>query len=568
MENSRYEHDSSRVREPSGGNGEAEVSERTVEVYSAKRAGSDHSWEYSESHKTGDGKRGRVDPDTGSDAFTIETEGSEDGADGSRRKERVRLERDPSVPERLKRKGKDAAREGQGRWKSAHLSLLSGLQLDVQDFADRWLFRIRDLMSDPLGPHGSLRQRGPSQLVSEAEEELKKLEICRKWGRPISFLKLEIEGKGTERKEEEAPAGPPPAEKSDKGSATKIWGLILIALCLLVFESFWNVGLLLSALEGGAVEAFMLALLLSFVNVGAVGIGLGTLLQFLQRKIGQTKRGLYHAAWGGWIVLMLGFNMIMGRHREAYGRVAEEITANPTGVRPTPGSFLPEISWIPINWDLQALAFCLVGIAVCAAGCVKGFTFMRKLRGDEPKDVELQRSGVGSVSQVDFEGKIKLEANNADNESQIFDTFMSLPQRYGRRLAHELRNQVAGWYQKLDRERREVQTKIDWLNNEQNWQALVDTAEHAFVAAHNANYPEKIDREQVAAHRQEKYPNPLTKPTSDAEILRDAAEAVEGWKKEGRDEFDDRLESAFAKVTEVWKRYKPLILGPPKQDNF
>ena len=474
----------------------------------------------------------------------------------------------PLDPDLLKQRGTRAGAESDGEWRSAHDSLLASLRLDLQNYVDLSLGNLRTKLSDPLGPAGSSQSQGPKELVRRAEEELKRLELCRKWRQPLGRLSLLGVGNGaSDRDPESGPeAAPPqtnPGNDDSKVHWTRwLWLIAVFAVCV-TFEAGANIGLLMGALPGGALQAFLLAILISAINVGGFGISAGYYLFTLRRRFGRTRPRLYQAAWGAWMLSALAFNLVAGRHRETYARVLQQIKNDPTAPVPDPGDLLPGIPFNPLAWELEAFLFALLGMFLCALGFAKGFTFMRGKAINSGTDGQGSKDddnrGQGESAEADGVTEAMLPHNR-----QLFDTFTSLPQRYQRSLT-DLRGEVANWYRALDQERRNVTTLLERLKVKENRQACIDNLEHAFIVAHNINYPHKIDLQSVEVHRLEKYAEPFAVTASDPQVLDEAGSLVSEWSESGQAGFDKRIAAAHEEITAIWDNYTPLVLGKPER---
>ncbi len=478
--------------------------------------------------------------------------------------------RRPLDPELLAQRGTRAGVETNGEWKSAHHGVLASLRLDLQEYVDLSLGNLRAKLSDPLGPGGSSQSQGPNEMVRRAEEELKQLELCRKWGQPLGSLALVGATDGSSPRDPEpghepASAHTNPGDDGSKVHWTRWLGLIAVFAVFVMIEAAANIGLLMDALPGGALAAFLLAVLVSVVNVGGFGISAGLFLSWLHRRFGDTGRWLYRTAWGSWMVSAFAFNLVAGRHREAYARVVEQIRQTPTAPVPAARDLLPEISFNPLIWEFQALLFALLGMLLCALGFAKGFIFIRGQGNDSKADGQGINKGSeddGQSESVNLDG---VSEAASPHHRQLFNVFASLPQRYHGKLTSDLRGEVANWYRALDQEHRNVTTLLEMLKEEQNRQACTDAVEYAFIVAHNSNYPDKIDLQSVEAHRLEKYPEPLAVTASDPQVMDEAGELIAEWRKSGQATFDERIAAANEKITAIWNNYKPLVLGEPEQ---
>ena len=474
--------------------------------------------------------------------------------------------RRPLDPKLLAQRGAKAGVETNGEWKSAHHSLLATLRLDLQEYVDLSLGNLRAKLSDPLGPGGSNQSQGPDEMVRRAEEELKQLELCRKWGYSVASLPslspTEVPSLGhPEPRMQAASAYTNPRDDGSKVHWIRWLGLIAIFTVFVMIEAVANIGLLMDALPGGALAAFLLAVLVSVVNVGGFGISAGLFLSWLRRHFGRQRHRLHQVAWGSWAVSAFAFNLVAGRHREAYARVVDQIQETPTAPVPAARDLLSQVSFNPLTWEFQALLFALLGMLLCALGCAKGFTFIRGPVDDSQTDNPGVTKDEGDAQGEPADAGGVSEA--APHHRQLFDAFATLPQRYQGRLTNDLRGDVASWYRALDQERRAVTTLLEKLKEEQNRSALIDTVEHAFIVAHNSNYPDKIDLQSVEAHRLEKYPEPLAVTASDPQVMDVAGALVTEWRESGQAEFDKRIAEANEKITAVWNNYRPLVLGEP-----
>ena len=459
-------------------------------------------------------------------------------------------------PERLAERGRQAGAEANGEWRSAHSKLLGGLLLDLQEHVNLSLGNLRTQLSDPLGPRGTLQSQGPREMVRRAEEELKRLVLCRQWSQPVEGLLMMGMGDGRSSVDDpqEGQAVAPAETTSGAGVDSEFhWTrwlslVTVFAVCVMV-EAVANIGLLMEALPGGALAAFLLAVLVSTINVGGLGIGVGLLLSQMRRSFGGRWLGL---AFGGWITSVLGFNLIAGRHREAFAQVVEQVRVNPTAPLPAVRDVLPGVPLNPFTWELQALLFALLGVFLCTVGFAKGFTFIRNRK--EASEASAQDGG------REQDGS---RATSQANRS-VFTVFASLPQRYLDLLTGALREYVANRFRALDRERRTVTTLLDTLKVEENRQACIDIAEHAFIVAYNENHPDKITIEEVESYRRDKRVGPLTATVVDSQVLGEADAEVAKWRESGQAQFDERIETAHKEIVAIWDRYKPLVLGTPE----
>ena len=508
-------------------------------------------------------KQARYIESLGGDASSVATE--REASDRIDSLLRTRSAVWPLAPDLLRQRGEEAGIESAGEWRSAHHSLLARLRLDLQEYVDLSLNNLRTKLSDPFGPAGSRQSQGPGELVRKAEEDLKQLELYRKYRQTlVSAVVSDTEGDiPSPDSEWNDPMTKLPTDSHATGGSRIHWTqwlwLIFVLVGCVTIEALANISLLMDALPGGALAAYFLAVLVSVVNVGGFGIGSGVLLSWIHSRIGATNRRLYLATCGTWMVLVILFNLVAGRHREAYARVVERIREVPTATVPSPREFLADVSLNPLTWEFQALLFTLLGIFLCVLGFVKGFTFIQwKVR--DP-------AGNGNQSVEVPEPEQPQESHKADprGDPRIFATFTSLPERYCGTLTDELRSDVANWYRSLDQERRNIITLLKTLDEDQNRQACIDHVEHAFIVFHNNNYPDKIDLQSVQSNRLEKHPNPLVVTASDPQVLDEAGELVAEWGRSGQSAFEERISAAHKEIAKLWDGYKALVLGKPEK---
>ena len=488
----------------------------------------------------------------------------------------LRKVRWPLDPKLLAERGAKAGAEAGGLWQSAHQSLLASLRLDLQDYVNLSLSNLRAKLSDPLGPGGSSQSQGPDELVRSAEAELEQLALCRKFGQSPDGLASRNGGNdgndaSTQVQQSEIKAVSAvlrPVEDKATGPGMQWLGMIGVFAFCVTLESVMNIWLLRGGLPGGGLEAYALAILLSMINVGGFGIGAGLLLSTLHRYFGRTRSYLSQAAWGGWVVLVFGFNYVAGRHRELYAYRTKAVQADPTLLNSTFDNSIRDVPLDPIEWELTALLVALLGIVLCAVGCAKGFTFARKMVGDSGLNAPPRRNDQYREKKVfsamDDGGGTKAAP---PHHRQLFDAFASLPQRYQDKLTQALRKQVADWYRSLDEERRNVTIMVDTLKEKETTRACIDIVEQAFIAAYNGSSPDKVDLQRVEAHREEKHPDPLLSVTVlEPGVLNEAAKLVDEWGKSGQSEFEKRIAAAHDEITRIWKNYQRPVLGdsPPK----
>ncbi len=469
----------------------------------------------------------------------------------------------PLDPIRLQQRGAKAGAESDGEWKTAHASLLASVRLDLQNYVDLNLAMLRGKLSDPIGPVGSCQSQGPKELVRRAEEEMKQLQLCHKWGQSPSRLSaLEVDRSTSELDKESEPEAVEPKTNPGLADSSQDWTrwlwLVMIFTLFVTIESGVNIALLMDALPGGVLQAYLLAVLVSMINVGGFGICAGYFLFALRGKLRRLRPWLYSTAWVAWMLSAFAFNLVAGRHREAYARAVQHKIDNPTAQTPSHVDLLADVPFNLLGWEFETFLFSLLGMFLCALGFVKGFTFMKGRTnngGTERQDGTKRETHTQDGSAY----PATMTSSSSPHNRQLFDTFSSLPQRYQRRLTN-LRDEVANWYRVLDQERRTVVNTVERLKMKENRQACIDSLEHAFIVAHNSNDPHKIDIQSVEENRLKKYAEPFAVTISDPLVLEEAAALISEWKESSQADFDERIAAAHEKISEIWGSYIPIVL--------
>ena len=465
-----------------------------------------------------------------------------------------RQRRSPLNPYRLEERGKRLGAEAGDDWKSAHYSLLAGLRLDLQQWINSTLDSLRAKLSDSTGPRVSTQTYGPDDFVRDAKLQLERLRVWRQHGnlgtpppkalddvspigRPPSFIDKSPVKDAESQPQRSAPVG---------DQHTTSLSLLNTMAALVVVEALANIVLLMRALPGGALAAFVLALLVSVINVGGIGISIGLLLSWLGRK---GMRGMQRLGLVAWPLVALVFNLVAGRHREAYARVVAAIQQDPAVAAspPLPASFLPEISYNPLTWEFEALLFALLGTFLCGWGFAKGFGFRDGSWMDNP----------GKLSNGE---RNPVLPSSEPGRRTALSAYQSVLQRYRERIT-ALRDAVASWYRTLDQDRRDVSDTVSMLEEKQNRQACIDCIEHAFITAYNNSHAEKISLQTVEAHRHGRYPEPLLVGPSDRGILEEATALISEWHESGRSRLEEHITQTQEQLTALWAKYEPLVLA-------
>ena len=362
----------------------------------------------------------------------------------------------PTDPRSLGLDAAEIAIHADGDWKPAHHKLLSSLRLAYQDLVNRTLGTVAREIGQPLNGWHFQRSKGPQQVTIDAEEELKALKRRRS-------------------QHQQARTELPLASDFDRPTAYQWLKLIALLATCIVLEAVANVSLLTRALSTGLVGAFITAVLVSAINVGALGAGGGLTLSTVRRH--SKSRVAFLSGCGVLLVVATGLNLIVGRHREAFARLIEERERQTLQAGEIDLASVRElaagISFNPATWELESLLFLVLGLALCAVGFYKGFTFVRtRIKRDE------------AIKRLDQKWK------------DLKGRYTTLSERYRTQLTKGVRADVAGWIEGLDRRRRQARNVLEdvresWkqgvylcnAHRESVWPA--DLVEAEFTVAHN-----------------------------------------------------------------------------------
>ncbi len=433
----------------------------------------------------------------------------------------------PTDPRSLGLDAAEIAIHADGDWKPAHHKLLSSLRLAYQDLVNRTLGTVAREIGQPLNGWHFQRSKGPQQVTIDAEEELKALKRRRS-------------------QHQQARTELPLASDFDRPTAYQWLKLIALLATCIVLEAVANVSLLTRALSTGLVGAFITAVLVSAINVGALGAGGGLTLSTVRRH--SKSRVAFLSGCGVLLVVATGLNLIVGRHREAFARLIEERERQTLQAGEIDLASVRElaagISFNPATWELESLLFLVLGLALCAVGFYKGFTFVRtRIKRDE------------AIKRLDQKWK------------DLKGRYTTLSERYRTQLTKGVRADVAGWIEGLDRRRRQARNVLEDVRESWKQGVYLDLVEAEFTVAHNKHNADKIDREMLNAHRESvniDWSFPAT--PADWHILDEADTIVTAWRDSGREEFFDSVEQECANVADLWKRYESVVLGSTSQD--
>ncbi len=380
---------------------------------------------------------------------------------------------------------------------------------------------VRAELSKPLNGWHFSRTKTPSQLVVEARNELKALQL-----RHIKHEQEEVKLPGL--------------NEIDMPTGQQWLKLITLLALFIVIEAGANMMLLSSALPTGLVGAFVTALLVSAINVGALGAGSGLLVSALNRH-SKTRTPLVSAC-GAVFVITLVLNLIVGRHREGFTRLIEmrgQAGSSMDGATMASARELAaEASLNPVTWELQSLLFFALGIALCAIGFYKGYTFVR----------------AGTKRE---KAKVILHKELTDIKTQ----YLTLPDRYRDKL-HNVRSEVAGWMEELDQKR--LQAKDTFEDIKKRWEngGHLGFVEAEFIIAYNFHNTEEINHDMLNSHRDEINVD-LSFPAGEADrhVLEHAQSIVSSWRESQRDEFFEQIHEALLSIEDTWKNFQTVVLG-------
>lgn len=495
-------------------------------------------------------------------------------AEASELLDRLRRLRGPSPldPYNLEKRGTKAGADAGTDWKAAHDGMLSGLRLDLQQYLDSTLDGLRIKLSDACGPGGVRQLFGPQNLVREAGVHLERLRVWRHHGQhagaPIPVIpSLEPESgvtraNGRNKTPDEVATGGQVIDDNkspDAADQPSWWGLVgVIAVCVML-ESIFNIPLLMTALAQGVVGAFMLSVLVSLINVGGLGAGAGVVCSWL-RRLPRATSVAYTAFFAIWLTVAMSFNLVAGRHREAYARIVEFSRINPTELRPSVPEVLPGISFNPLTWEFQALLFALLGLILCAFGFAKGFTFI-KFEAIDDVGITTGTSGkIGRDGETDENG----DQAGPYMHTHVVKAYEEVLNQF-RASIGRLRADVVDWNGAFDQIRRDMHNTVNMLAEENNRRACIDCVTHAFIRGYNDRHVQKLDLAGVEDHRSQKGTEPVLVMPSDTRILEDADKLGDEWMTSGQKNLEQRIATAQEEMTALWVRYEPLVLGP-RQD--
>ena len=417
-------------------------------------------------------------------------------------------------------------------WEASYVALIK----KISGFYAGEINNLIRPINDQLGAYlNGLRwdlDKGPDSILRETEGKYQSLR-----GDAVKYQRDYAEF--NKRLEKERRVYPDLSEDDIRKTEIKTsgsWFLFFAILGLIVLaESAANMGLLASALEGGLVQAFLTATLVSVVNVMGAGAGAGFLCVFLFRKL----RGIFYAAlplWFGGVVLL---NLVVGRHREEFVRdiEAKEQAANAESLSEGLDSLvvapaeIAEASFSVFSWHFESVLFFLLGIVLSFLGFYKGFFYIRP--------------GENLKSLLD-----KLDALKEKVERGIDEIAAD-----GNKRLTELREKVAGEIVALDATVNDCENTFQ--DREHSWNITIRAVDHEFVNSYNQAHPgEKIT---VANIRETETSATFPATQADRDAFVNGRESLDGYRKAGQSRFYDAIHSANAEIARHQSEYRQAI---------
>ena len=423
------------------------------------------------------------------------------------------------------------ARNAKGSWEAAHDRLLAKLRKEGQHYINKVLHKLRGELGNPHNGWDFKRSKGPGQVVLDAETELKLLADRLQHNRAAS-------------RQVKDPSAKAPTWRRDlrKPRPQDWWSLAAILAGCIAVEAIMNSYLLASALTTGLVGAFITAIVVSLLNVGALGAGAGLLLAALRRRAAHSA--ILYGSFAVWGILALLLNLLVGRHREAFARIIDAREQAVSAAVETDMAAVTEtaatIPYAPSAWQFESLLFFCLGLALCGVGLYKGFTFIKS------RDPDRERRALD------------------EERAAILEEYRSLTTRFRHRLTNDLRNEVAGWVQRLSVE---LQYASDHLEDlEHNWARDVHLShvEALFVRGYNDTHATKIDGKMLQRRREEEQVDlafPVAK--ADKRVLLETSEIIGAWSDGHKETFFTQIDSSSREIEALWTDYKPLIAQVP-----
>lgn len=319
---------------------------------------------------------------------------------------------------------------------------------------------------------------------------------------------------------------------------TGSWILFAAILAVMVLgESAANMALLASALEGGLIQAFMVATLVSIINVAGIGAGAGFLYAFLFRKL----RNVFYAVLPVWFAALLILNLLVGRHRENFilDIEAKEHAAEANASNLSEGlsslvvssSEITEVSLNPVAWHFESGLFFLLGMVLCSFGFYKGLSFMRPGENIKPF--------------LDKLDKLK---------QKIEQGIGTIPAQCGERLV-SLRKKVADEIVKLDQIVKKAEN--DFEDMEVRWDIIINVIETEFVNSYNQAHPsQKISMDNI---RSAEVAASFPATEADRGTIVRGKKSVSDYENEVQTKFYDTVASINSQILDMQHEYRQAL---------
>ena len=325
---------------------------------------------------------------------------------------------------------------------------------------------------------------------------------------------------------------------SIKTSGSWVLFIAILAVMILI-ESTANMSLLAGALEGGLIQAFVVAVLVSIINVAGVGAGAGFLCAFLYRKM----RELFYFVFSMWFVVVVFLNLIVGRHREnfvldieAKEKIAEAGAVDLSGGLSSlvvSAADIAAVSFNPITWKFESVLFFLLGIGLSAFGFYKGLSFFAPGENIKP-----------FLEKLDT---LKQEINQGIEAipKQCNDKLSTLRQDVGQEITdlNHVVNKGENAFQSM----------------EHGWDIIINVIETEFVNSYNfADPTQKIAEEDI---RGAKVAAVFPATSAVRETITRGKNAIQDYDKHGKEKFFNTIASITSKILNMQCEYRDAIQG-------
>lgn len=320
------------------------------------------------------------------------------------------------------------------------------------------------------------------------------------------------------------------------GDWVMFFGLLAI---LVLIESGANTTLLSSVIEGGIVGAFIIATLVSIINVVGIGTGLGFLYDFLLRKV---PRNLFYITLPVWLGCALLLNLEVGRHREKFvldieakEQAAENASiADSVDSLQVPTTLVEELTDVSFNlssWQFESVLFFILGVVLCCFGFYKGFSF--RAPGENLKSM----------------------LESIDNLKQkIGHGIENIPLESGTVLT-TLREHVGQRFQQFDDNRREAQNRMQDM--EHRWDQIITVISAEFINSYNNAHPQQ----KITSETLKQIPMIAKFPATaaDKDTLTEAAVFIDGYRTTGQSEFFNQIRSVNQNIADLREEYRAAV---------